>query len=154
MAFVTATRNGAFEVRESRSTPDGPRSRTLASFRELDEATIRKVIDRAEKTPTREELIEAVLRAGATLAPAPIEAAARALLRSLARGEALSSRNRRLLLDALGGESMSAAEWLDVPLTERGEALEQLLLLADAVPIRRRPAKIGFPRLDSTRAPA
>jgi hypothetical protein len=154
MAFVTATRNGTFEVRESRSTPDGPRSRTLASFRELDEATIRKVIDRAEKTPTREELIEAVLRAGAPLAHAPVEAAAHALLRSLARGETLSSRNRRLLLDALNGKSTSAAEWLDVPLAERGAALEQLLLLADAVPIRRRPAKIGFPRLDSARGPA
>jgi hypothetical protein len=150
MAFVTATRKGAFEVRESRSTPDGPRSRTLASFRELDGATIRKVIDRAEKTPTREELIEAALRAGAALAPAPIEAAARALLRSLARGEALSSRNRRLLLDALDGESMSAAEWLDVPLAERGAALHDLLGLGDAIPIRRRPDASSFPRINST----
>jgi hypothetical protein len=151
MAFVTINRNGTFEVRESRSTPEGPRSRTLASFRELDEATIRKVIDRAEKAPTREELIAAVLRAGAPLAPAPVEAAARALLRSLARGEALSSRNRRLLLDALNGESMQAAEWLDVPPAERGEAGRDLLLLVDATPLRRRPDKSSFPRIDSTR---
>jgi hypothetical protein len=151
MAFVTVNRNGTFEVRESRSTPEGPRSRTLASFRELDEATIRKVIDRAEKAPTREELIEAVLRAGAPLAPAPVEAAARTLLRSLARGETLSSRNRRLLLDALNGESMQAAEWLDVPLAERGEAGRDLLLLVDATPLRRRPDKSSFPRIDSTR---
>jgi hypothetical protein len=79
-----------------------------------------------------------------------VEAAARALLRSLARGEALSSRNRRLLLDALNGESMSAAEWLDTPLAERGEALRDLLGLGDAVPIRRRPDKTSFPRIDST----
>ena len=151
MAFVTPTRNGAFEIRESRSTADGPRSRTLASFRELDEATIRKVLDRAEKKPTREGLIEAVLRAGAPLALAPVEGAARSLLRSLARGEALSSKNRRLLLDALGGESMSAAEWLDVPLAERGEATRDLLLLVDATPLRRRPDKSSFPRIDSTR---
>lgn len=150
MAFVTPTRNGTFEVRESRSTPEGPRSRTLASFRELDEPTIRKVIDRAEKAPTREELIQAALRAGAPLAPAPVEAAARALLRSLARGEALSSRNRRLILDALNGESMSAAEWLDTPLTERGAALRDLLGLGDAIPIRRRPDQSSFPRIDST----
>jgi hypothetical protein len=151
MAYVTATRSGTFEVRESRSTPDGPRSRTLASFQELDEATIRKVIDRAEKTPTREQLIEAVLRAGAPVARPPVEAAARALLRSLARGEALSSKNRRLLLDALGGESMSAAEWLDVPLAERGAALRDLLGLGDATPIRRRPEKSSFPKVASTR---
>ncbi len=150
MAFVTPVRGGAFEVRESRATPDGPRSRTLASFRELDEATIRKVIDRAEKTLTREDLIEAVLRAGAPLATAPVEAAARALLRSLARGEALSSKNRRLLLDALNGESMQAAEWLDVPLAERGETLRDLLGLGDAIPIRRRPDASSFPGIDST----
>jgi hypothetical protein len=149
MAFVTPTRNGSFEVRESRATPDGPRSRTLATFRELDAATIDKVIERAENPPTREALIEAALRAGAPLAPAPVEAAARALLRSLARGEALSSRNRRLLLDALNGESMQAAEWLGTSLTERGEVLRDLLTLGDAIPIRRRPDKISFPRIDS-----
>jgi hypothetical protein len=150
MAYVTANGSGTFEVRESRSTPAGPRSRTLASFRELDEATIRKVIDRAEKAPTRDELIDAVLRAGALLAPAPVEAAARALLRSLARGETLSSRNRRLLLDALDGESMSAAEWLGTPLSERGVALRDLLGLGDAIPFRRRPDHSSFPRIDST----
>jgi hypothetical protein len=150
MTYVVPTKGGKFEARESRATPDGPRSRTLASFRELDEATIRKVIDRAEKTPTREELIEAVLRAGASLAPPPVEAAARALLRSLARGEALSSRDRRLLLDALGGESRQAAEWLGTPLSERGEALRDLLGLGDAIPIRRRPDASRFPRIDST----
>jgi hypothetical protein len=151
MTYVTASRSGTFEVRESRSTPDGPRSRTLASFRELDEATIGKVLERAEKKPTREELIEAVLRAGGPVARAPVEAAARALLRSLARGEALSPKYRRLLLDALNGESMSAAEWLDVPLSERGEASRDLLLLVDATPLRRRPDKSSFPRVDSTR---
>jgi hypothetical protein len=151
MTYVIPVRGGAFEVRESRATPDGPRSRTLASFRELDEATIRKVIVRAEKTPTREELVEAVLRAGAPLAVAPVEAAARALLRALARGETLSPRSKRLLLDALDGESMQAAEWLGTSLAERGEALRDLLGLGDAIPIRRRPDKSSFPRIDSTR---
>jgi hypothetical protein len=151
MAYIVATKGGTFEVRESRNTPDGPRSRTLATFRELDAATIEKVVERADKAPTRKALIEAALRAGAPLASAPIEAAARALLRSLARGEALSSRNRRLLLDALNGESMQAAEWLDTPLSERGEASRDLLLLVDATPLRRRPDKSNFPRIDSTR---
>ncbi|MBS1860144.1 MAG: hypothetical protein JSS68_00380 [Actinobacteria bacterium] len=151
MAFVTASRNGAFEVRESRATADGPRSRTLATFRELDEAAIKKVIERAEKPPTREALIEAALRAGATVAASPVEAAARDLLRSLARGECLSPSRRRLLLDALNGESKQAAEWLGTSLAERGDALRDLLGLGDAVPIRRRPDESSFPRIDSTR---
>jgi hypothetical protein len=152
MAFVTIGRGGTFEVRESRSTVDGPRSRTLATFRELDEATIRQVIERAEKTPERKELIQAALRAGATVAPPPADHAARALLRALARGEAPSQKHQRLLLNALNGESNSAAEWLGSSQAERGEALRELLLLSDAVPVRRRPPKIGFPRIDSGRS--
>jgi hypothetical protein len=151
MAFVTAVRNGAFEVRESRTTPEGPRSRTLASFRELDEATIERVIERAEKPPEREELVRAALGAGATLAASPADRAARSVLRSLARGEDLSDKYRHLLLDALNGESRSAAEWLGTSPAERGEALKDLLLLADAIPLRRRRREIGFPRIDSTR---
>jgi hypothetical protein len=151
MAFVTVARNGTFEIRESRSTADGPRSRTLASFRELDGAAIQKAIERAEKPLGRDELIQAALRAGAAIAAPPADEAARDLLRALARGEAPNQTHRRLLLDALGGRSTSAAEWLGTTLEERGEALRQLLLLADAVPVRRRPREIGFPRIDSTR---
>jgi hypothetical protein len=151
MAFVSPGRNGSFEVRESYTTPAGPRSRTLATFRELDEATIRKVLERAETPPTREGLVEAALRAGATVAPKPVEEAARNLLRALARGESLSSSHRRLLLDALTGDSRQAAEWLGTSLAERGEALRDLLGLGDAMPIRRRPDEISFPRIDSIR---
>jgi hypothetical protein len=150
MAYVTPVRDGAFEVRESRLTPKGPRSRTLATFRELDAATIEKVIERAEKAVERDDLIQAALRAGATVAPAPADQAARALLRSLAREEAPTKMHRRLLLNALSGDSNSAAEWLGTSQADRGEALRQLLLLSDAIPIRRRPRKIGFPRIDST----
>ncbi len=128
----------------------GPRSRTLATFRELDAATIEKVIERAEKAVERDDLIQAALRAGATVAPAPADQAARALLRSLAREEAPNKMHRRLLLNALSGDSNSAAEWLGTSQADRGEALRQLLLLSDAIPIRRRPRKIGFPRIDST----
>ena len=152
MAFVTAVRNGGFEVRESRATPDGPRSRTLASFRELDEETIAKVTARAAKTLTHcEVIVEAALRAGATLAAPPADAAARDLLRSLARGEAPSPIHLRLLRDALAGASTPAAEWMGTSLVERGDALRDLLLLTDAVPVRRRAREIGFPRIDSTR---
>jgi hypothetical protein len=150
MAYVVATRRDAFEVRESRSTPDGPRSRTLATFRELDAATIERVRDRAEKPPSGAELREAALRAGAPVGGAPVDAAARTTLRSLAHGERPSPKLRRLLLDALAEKEHPASEWLGASLPERGEALEQLLLLTDALPVRRRRTDIGFPRLNST----
>jgi hypothetical protein len=150
MAFITATRNGGFEVRESRVTPEGPRSRTLATFRELDAATIERAIARAEKATTPQELVRAALRAGATVSASPPDRAASDLLRSIARGERPSQKLRGLLVDALSGETNSAAEWIGTPLSDRGDALRNLLLLTDAIPLRRRPKKIGFPRIDST----
>jgi hypothetical protein len=151
MAFVTVGRNGAFEVRESRSTPEGPRSRTLASFRELDADTIEKVIARADNPPSQRELIRSALRAGATVSARPVDEAARTLLRLMARGEQPNPRLHNLLRGALAAEGTSAAEWIGTSLTERGDALRDLLLLVDAVPLRPRPAKICFPRIDSTR---
>jgi hypothetical protein len=75
------------------------------------------------------------------------------LLRSIARGEEPNRKLRRLLLGALAGEGTAAEEWLGASLAERGDALKDVLLLADAVPTRARPKRIGFPRLDSTRNP-
>jgi hypothetical protein len=149
MTYIVANRRGTFEARESRTTDDGPRSRTLATFRELDQPAIEKIIARAERPPSESELRDLALRAGAGVAGTPIDTATRATLRSLARGEEPSPRLRRLLLGALGGEGHPAEEWLGSSLTDRGEALRQLLLLTDALPVRRRSNEIGFPRLDS-----
>ncbi len=70
---------------------------------------------------------------------------------------------RRLLLDALANEdrsdrptdptaavsdaARSVSEWVGATPAERGAALEDLLLLADALPLRRRADTIDFPRL-------
>jgi hypothetical protein len=165
MAFVVPTKKGTFEVRESRSTPDGPRSRTLASFKELTDETIEKAQARAAKPPSAEELREAALRAGAPVAGEPVDAAARELLGLLANSKRLDPMLRRLLLDALTRENRSdrpadptatvsdgarsATEWIDASPKQRGETLRDLLLLADALPVRLRPTEIGFPRLKS-----
>jgi hypothetical protein len=151
MTYIVLNRRGAFEARESRATPAGPRSRTLATFHELDRETIEKIISRAENPPSATELRGLALRVGAPLEAKPVDAAARATLRSLARGEEPAPKLRRLLLDALDGESRQAAEWLGTSLAERGEALRDLLLLGDAGPVRRRAREIGFPRIGSTR---
>lgn len=71
MAFIVPTKKGTFEIRESRSTPAGPRSRTLATFQELTDETIERAQGRAAKRPSAGELREAALRAGAPVAAAP-----------------------------------------------------------------------------------
>jgi hypothetical protein len=163
MAFIVSTKGGTFEIRESRSTPAGPRSRTLATFRELTDEAIARAQEKAVKPPSAEELREAALRAGAPIAPLPVDRAARELLGRLAKGERPNPMLRRLLLDALANEdrgggpadptgtvsdsARSVSQWVGATPVERGAALEDLLLLADALPLRRRADTIGFPGL-------
>jgi hypothetical protein len=166
MAYVVATKPGRFEVRESISTPDGPRSRTLASFRELTDETIDKVQVRSDKPPTAAELTRLALKAGAPVRGSKLDEAARETLRRVANGEQPDPKLRRLLVDALSNQSLggrspdsrgivsdaarAATQWIGVGAEDRAHALHDLLELADALPVRLRPHEIGFPRLRST----
>jgi hypothetical protein len=165
MAYVVATKPGRFEVRESASTDSGPRSRTLASFRELTGEVVEKVQARADKPPTAEELTRLALKAGAPVRGPELDEAAREALRLMASGKHPDPMLRRLLLDAFADEDRSdrpadptagvsdaaraATQWVGVGAEERGNVLRELLDLADALPVRLRPHEIGFPRLKS-----
>lgn len=165
MAYVVATKPGRYEVRESVSTPKGPRSRTLVSFRELTLETIEKVRDKSEKPPTAEELTRLALRAGAPIRGSELDNAASETLRRIASGEQPDPKLRRLLIDALSqpepedhqpgskkvisDAARAATQWIGVSSEERANALRELLELADALPIRLRPHEIGFPHLRS-----
>jgi hypothetical protein len=166
MAYIVPTKRGTFELRESHATPKGPRSRTLASFRQLDDEVIRKARERASKDLDPERLREAALRSGAPLAEAPADRAARETLRRVANGERLDPLLRRLLLDALEPEgrregpapdpsppvsdaARAATQWSGASPAARGAALGDLLELADALPFERRPDQLDFPRLRS-----
>jgi hypothetical protein len=165
MTFIVPTKRGRFEIRESRNTARGPRSRTLAAFSELDDAVIEKAREKAAKAPEAEDLRRAARRAGAPVARAPVDRAARELIAELAKGRRPDPSLRHMLLDLLrngyreGGEpspaneaARSVAEWMAATPAERGHALVNLLLLADALPSGGRRGKpLRFPRLDSTR---
>jgi hypothetical protein len=162
MAFVVPTRSDRFEIRESRNTPSGPRSQTLVSFRELTDEVIERALEKAAKPPTREELRRAARRAGAPVARPRIEQAARELIADLAKGQRLDPPLRQILLELLqrgyreDGSPSPANEaaravstWMAATPEERGRALFDLLLLADALPSGGRRGKpLRFPRLD------
>jgi hypothetical protein len=160
MSFVVPTKRGEFEIRESRSTPRGPRSRTLATFRELSDEVIEKARAKAAKPPDAEELRNAARRAGAMVAPAPIDRAARELIAELGKGRHLDPGLRRMLVVLLeedakprsaGDAVHPVAEWMSATPEERGRALVDLLLLADALPHGGRVGKpLEFPPLNST----
>ena len=163
MAFVVPAKQGRFEVRESRSTPKGPRSKTLVSFRELDDEVIRKAREKAAKPPSAEQLRSSARRAGAPVARPPIEQAARELIAELAKGRRLDPPLRQILVELLekgyressdpspaNEAARSVATWMAATPEERGRALVDLLLLADALPSDgRRDKPLRFPRLDS-----
>lgn len=163
MAFVVPTRGSRYEIRESHSTPKGPRSRTLASFRELTDEVIAKTREAATKPPSAEELRRAARRAGAPVARPPIEQAAREMIAELARGRKLDPTLGQILIELLqkgyreSGDPAPASEaarsvamWMSAAPEERGRALVDLLLLADALPSGGRKGKtLRFPRLDS-----
>lgn len=155
MAFVIKRRNG-WEIRESVSTERGPRSRTLATFKHLNEATIDHACARAQITLDPEALIKSALCAGAPVDPGAADAHAGALLRAMESGDAPRPALRRLLADCLEGEpvpsegSRGAIAWLGVSAEQRAAALVDLLLLADAIPVGRRSSKPAFPPFRTT----
>ncbi len=168
MAYVVATKSGRFEVRESHATEAGPRSRTLASFTEMEDEVIARAQTRAAGALDPLALRRAAARAGAPVPGPAVERSARETLRRVASGEHLEPMLRTLLLDALSqpgdaGDAIGPAEvrptsdaaraatrWIGATLRERGEALRDVLELSDALPIRERDRDIGFPRLGST----
>ena len=164
MAFVVPARKGSFEIRESHSSPRGPRSRTLAGFRELNDEVIEKARARASNPLSAEELRGAARRAGAPVARPPIEQAARELIAELAKGKRLDPTLRQILAEMLergyresqdpsprNEAARAVSTWMAATAAERGRALVELLLLADALPSGSRKGKpLEFPRLDST----
>jgi hypothetical protein len=101
MAYVTPRRNGTWELRESVATPQGPRSRTLVSFRALSEEAIETARSRAAKPLAADEIRDAARRAGAPVGLAAADQAAGDLLRELDAGREPHPILRQLLVEAL-----------------------------------------------------
>jgi hypothetical protein len=163
MAFIVPTKRGGFEVRESQATKSGPRSRTLVTFSELTDEVIEQARERASKPPSPAALRKSARRVGAPVRQPATERAARELIAELAKGRRLSPSLRQILQEQLQSPSCedaepspareaagSIAEWMAATPAQRGEALVDLLLLADALPSGSRKGKpLCFPRLDS-----
>jgi hypothetical protein len=164
MAYVVTRPGGAWEVRESRSTAAGPRSRTLATFRTLTPEIVVRACARSSTPLDPKGLRRAALRAGAPVAGDDADRATGELLAQLAAGNGPRPPLRRLLLDALeprrlttSASARAAARWATATPRQRGETLRDLLLLTDWLPAAdrrsaRAPAARSFPRVRSTAA--
>jgi hypothetical protein len=164
MAYLVRRSPERFEIRESRATRRGPRSRVLASF---SGALTRDVLERAAARATRPFDARALARRARSLGIAVSERSrepeARALLARLRRGApldpALAACLRRALArlpEAPVPESLAeVSEWVGASAAERGAALRELLDLygriARSRPPRRRRPRARFPRFSSRR---
>jgi hypothetical protein len=156
MASIRRGRGDSWEIRESVRTDRGPRSRTLATFKRLGPQTIERARERACKPLDPDDLIAGALRAGAPVEPSPADAAASALLAELSHGRHPKPALARALAERLGDAGdlpdsvRAAAHWAGRSAAERGEALLDLLLLADALPASRPDRELDYPRLVAT----
>lgn len=164
MAYLVRRRADRVEIRESRATPRGPRSRVLASF---SGPLTPEVLDRAAARATRPFDRRALLRraraAGIPVQERSREPEARALLARLRRGDpldpALAAALRRALErqpEAPVPEALAeVSEWVGAGARERGAALRELLDLYGRIARSRAPRRERerrrFPRFSSLR---
>jgi hypothetical protein len=164
MAYLVRRSPTRIEIRESRSTPKGPRSRVLASF---PEALTRDVLDRAATQATRPfdaaTLVRRARAQGIPVLERSREPEARALLSRLRRGDPLdpvlaASLKRALerLPEVPIPESLAeVSEWVGASAAERGAALRELLdvygRIVHSRPPRRRRERARFPCFSSRR---
>lgn len=156
MAYVVAKGKGTFEIRESRATSAGPRSRTLATFRELTPDVLQRAGERSSKPLDVAALQASAQRAGAPAAESASDRAAAKLLQEMSEGRPPRATLGRLLRDALAGAGREAAAnaeaavaWIGATPQRRGEALVDLLLLVDSLPPKRPADRRRFPRIES-----
>ena len=157
MAFVVNNRSGAWEIRESRATANGPRARTLASFKSLDHRHIALAIERSENEVDAAAVIRAARKAGAPVALPAVDQAAIELLRAIGDGATLSPGLRRIISDAVSAgansdETNEALSHVGKSPATRGAELIDLLLLTDAIPRRESWSKLEFPGIPATGA--
>jgi hypothetical protein len=164
MAYLVRRSPDRIEIRESRLTPRGARSRVLTSF---DGALTRDALERAAARATRPFDAAALARRARALGVAVSERSrepeARALLARLRRDDpldpALAAALRRALARLPEGEApeplAEVVEWVGASAAERGAALRELLDLYGRIetsrPAPRRRAKARFPRFSSRR---
>jgi len=156
MAFVVSKSRDRWELRESRTTPSGPRSRTLASFGTLTPEVLAHAESRSSRPLDPRAVRAAARRAGAPVVIGRADQAAATLVAEIAAGQTPRGPLRTLLLDALdpehhraGDSARAAGRWAVATPERRGETLFDLLALVDRLPAAGSAPGARFPRIDS-----
>jgi hypothetical protein len=158
MAYVVAKPGGRFEIRQAHATRAGPRSRTLATFRCLDDDVLTRAASKADPPVDPAELVRLARRLGVPVLVgiSAADRAARQLIAECAAGRFPSPGLAAMVADAVHAAPdmpdsvIAVSPWIAATPAERGRALRDLLLLVDRLPPARRD-RPRFPRLVSRR---
>ncbi len=150
MAYVVARRDGRFEIRESEHTANGPRARTLASFRVLSGTVLSAAADKARRAFDVQSVLASGRRAGAAidLTAATLDSAVPRQRDAPADYSAFLAATRRMARVTSRAPHERMRE-------DPGSALMELLSFADAVALSQPPVPArgaGIPRARSARA--
>jgi hypothetical protein len=159
MTTIAKRSDGRFEIRESRWTDKGPRSRTLAIFRELTPEVLDHAQRRAERPIDRNEVVTRAMRLGLHVKRILGSGAAAALIAKAESGSLWPTHARAVQeavaeLDSLPlpDHLESMIRWMGADDEFRGRTLVDLLGFTHAVVRHRAPMRTGplrFPRLPS-----
>ncbi|HEB88440.1 MAG TPA: hypothetical protein ENI85_02625 [Deltaproteobacteria bacterium] len=162
MAYFVNRPGGRIEIRESRSTERGPRSRQLARFSgALTPAILARAARRATRPLDAAALVRRARVLGIPVDVQPVETEARALLARLRRDDPIDPVMAELLRRALDPVAKApvpeplaeVSEWIGATPSERGAALRELLDLfgriVESRPSRRSRPRQVFPRFSS-----
>jgi hypothetical protein len=165
MAYFVRRSPDRVELRESVATAQGPRSRTLASFRgPLTADVLARAASRATRPFDAAALRRKAQERGIEVSEVAHESEARALLRRLRRSDRMDPVLVGLLRQALDRQPVAevqehlaeAAEWIGASPAERGHALRGLLRLYDRIrrnrPPQAEPPRAPLPRVSSAAA--
>lgn len=157
MATIVKRKDGRFELRESRWTERGPRSRTLAIFRELTPEVLNRADARATKPVDRDSLLARAEELGLHMSRLLGPSEPSAVVGRINSGEVWPTQIRALQqsLDDVEAPHLrehleAMVQWMGTSDEVRGRTLVDLLRLAQAIMRHRdrsRREPLSFPSL-------
>ncbi len=163
MATIIARTDGRYEIRESVTTPRGPRSRTLAIFRELTPEVLDHAATRARDPLDRDEIVARAAELGLHVKRIAGDVDTAEFVRRVRSGtswpthvRAVQTATGSVRTEPLPGHLEPMVDWMGVDDETRSRTLVDLLGLADAIMQHRENARarerLRFPPLSACRA--
>ena len=167
MAYLVRRSADRIEIRESRSTLKGPRTRQLTRFAgALTPAVLARAAARARRPFDPDALIRRAQVMGIPVDARAPEREAKALLQRLRRGDSIDPVMAGLILSALEGVATAkvpehvaeVAEWIGASPAARGAALRDLLdafgRITASKPLQRERRRTPYPHFSSAQKKA